>query len=158
MLYEDVKGKDFSGGYTASFNTIIPKGTECRVNIDSAEWKTDDEYYADEGYIKVSLRVLEPSEYRDVKINHKLKIVDVKNTTRINAQSMLKTYDTILNGEPKFASVEDVESMQGIVKVVVDVYKFTNDRGETIEGNYVVAVKKDSSPKAKDVDVDDLPF
>lgn len=148
----------------------IPAKTQVLAAPDEAKW---DDYEGDE-YISIRWNILQPKEYANRKIFHKIRVEDGDSKKRDKAIRMLAAIDTNAGGK-LLASGErptDESLTRCLVNkpmvVMLQVWEIKQDDGSIKKGNWVSAVSprkggaaKPEPEKAPEPQIDDgdgLPF
>jgi len=154
----------------------IPNDTTCIAAIEEAKWDS----YNDDRYISLKWRVMQPDDYNNRVIFHKVKVFGMSNdkdpsATADKAKRMLAAIDVNAGGKLMAVQGEpsDTDLMSALVgkmmAIKVMIWEMKKDNGEEMSGNWIAAVAPSkgaelSKPAAATPvdssidDDDDIPF
>lgn len=149
---------------------VIPKDTNCLAMISEAKW--DD--YAGEEYISLKWNILEPSQYKNRVIFHKLKVMQEDKNKAKKAQQMLLAINHNANGKVHELKAkptnEDLQKNLNYKPMMINLQVWDLDgrkgnwissvkpKGENVADKVIpVVVEKGAIPK-KDAIEDELGF
>ena len=129
----------------------IPNGTQVLAAPDEAKW---DEYQGDE-YISLRWNVLQPKEFANRKIFHKIRVCDSDAKKADKAKRMLAAIDTNAGG--KLLARGERPTDESLTRCLVNkpmvlklqVWEIEKDDGTTARGNWVAAVSPRQGDAAK---------
>jgi len=151
-------GGSFDGG--GGDFTPIPKGTQVLAAIDEIAWDELGEFSDAQGedFIKARWTVLQPEEFKNRKINHKIRPLCEDPKKADKAKKMFAAIDANAGGKlAKLGKLPDDIALQGLTNkpmvLMLQVWSMDRD-GEKMEGNWVSSVSpkkggmKKAAPKA----------
>ena len=136
----------------------IPAKTRLLATIDEAKW----DQYEGQHYISLRWAVIDPSQYKNRKIFHKLKVEDVDSGKRDKALRMLAAIDANAGGKLQAAGIKPTSELMMMhlssrpMFIEVEVWEMNGKSGNWVSK---VAPRAAVAPQAPAADnFDDIPF
>lgn len=159
---EEVSGSYDSG--SGDFE-VIPKGTKVLFAMDEVGIEETDT----ETYISTRWAVMEPEEYKNRKVFHKIRIWSRKDKKAEKAANMLKAIDSNAGGKLRKSGQapddwdDDLLSRCLLNKPMIGTLGVWELNDKSASGNWIMAISpkgklEDKKPKSQQDDDDDIPF